>query len=153
MKQDFAVTVTRLGGAWQVRPYEDNFTDIHTCVRAVRNLRSEGAAFALLCVDNDYFVIARPTPTRVQYLLSDATAAIEDDFAAQVLDELDLDIPEDLDDEELEPYAEGDFDILADLGVSEQVMQVITDETEWWASEQLQRLAEELGFDQELSEI
>ncbi|MCQ9344197.1 tRNA adenosine deaminase-associated protein [Corynebacterium sp. 153RC1] len=149
MKQDFAVTVARVEGAWQVRPFEDDFTNVRTSVNAVRNLRSEGAAFALLCVDNDYFVIVRPTPTRVQFLLSDATAAAEDDFAADILDELDVDIP----DADEEPYAEGDFDILADLGVSEQVMQVITDEIDWWASEQLLRIAEELGFEDELADL
>lgn len=31
-------------------------------------------------------------------------------------------------------------------------MSIITDETDWWASEQLQRIAEELGFDDELEQ-
>lgn len=102
----------------------------------------------MLSIEDDYFVLVRPTPQGVKLLISDATAATEDDFAAEILDELDADQP----DPEDTPYAEGDFDILADLGLSEQVMSIITDETDWWASEQLQRIAEELGFDDELEQ-
>lgn len=150
MEQNFAVTVTRADSGWQVRRFSDDFDSIETSIRAVRNLRSESAAFAMLCVDDDYFVLVRPTPRGVRLLLSDATAAPEDDFAAEILDELDIDVDEiDADDE---PWAEGDFDMLADLGVSEQVLSIICDETDWWASEQLQRLAEELGCEVELAE-
>ncbi|AEQ05707.1 tRNA adenosine deaminase-associated protein [Corynebacterium pseudotuberculosis] len=148
MKSDFAVTVARVDAAWQVRVFKDDFSSLQTSINAVRSLRAEGAAFAMLSVDDDYFVLVRPTPQSVRLLLSDATAAVEDDFASEILDELDADLP-DADDA---PYAEGDFDILADLGVGEQIMSVITDETDWWASEQLQRIAEELGCDEELDD-
>lgn len=154
MKHDFAVTVTWEDGAWRVRSFKDDFSSVATSLKAVRNLRTEGAAFAMLCVDDDYFVLVRPTPKRAKFLLSDATAAVEDDFAAEVLDELEIDVP-DLDDDELEdaePWAEGDFDIFEDLGMSEQVLSVICDETDWWASEQLQRIAEELGFEDEFAD-
>ncbi|AHI21642.1 tRNA adenosine deaminase-associated protein [Corynebacterium vitaeruminis] len=154
MKHDFAVTVAREGASWQVRAFKDDYRSLDTAITAVRNLRAEEAAFALLSVEDDYFVIVRPTPQGVRFLLSDATAAVEDDFAADILDELDVEIPE-IDPDELEstePWAEGDFDILADLGLSEEVMSVICDETDWWASEQLQRIAEELGFEDELAD-
>lgn len=153
MKHDFAVTVARVGASWEVRTFQDDYSSTSTAVAAVRNLRAEEAAFALLSVEDDYFVIVRPTPQGVRYVLSDATAAVEDDFAADILDEMDVEIP-DIDPEELdgiEPWAEGDFDILADLGLSEEVLLVICGETDWWASEQLQRIAEELGFEEELA--
>ncbi|MDK8450473.1 tRNA adenosine deaminase-associated protein [Corynebacterium mastitidis] len=146
--ESFAVTVTRTGGQWQVREYDDELETISTAVAAVRALRSEGPAFALLCVEDDYFVIVRPTPQRVQLLISDAVAAVDDDLAASVLDELDAEIPYDA--AEDDAWADGDFDILADLGLSEQVMGVIADDDEAWASEQLIRIAEELDFDSEL---
>ncbi|KQB84555.1 tRNA adenosine deaminase-associated protein [Corynebacterium oculi] len=145
--ESFAVTVTRVAGQWQVREYDDDFETIATAVSAVRALRSEGPAFALLCVEDDYFVIVRPTPQRVKLLLSDAVAATEDDFAASILDEMDAEIPYDA--AEDDAWADGDFDILADLGLSEQVMGVIADDDEAWASEQLIRIAEELDFDSE----
>lgn len=150
----FAVTVTHVDGAWHVRSFDDDFDDLQTSVRAVRGLRSEGPAFALLNVEDDYFVIVRPTPEGVRVLLSDATAAVEDDFAAEALDEINAEIP-DLDPDELDqvdPWAEGDFDILADLGVSEEVLGVICDDDELWPTEQLTRIAEELGFLDELDD-
>lgn len=140
------MTVTRGEGKWLVREFRDPFERVGTSIQAVRNLRSESAAFAMLCVEDDYFVLVRPTPQGVRLLISDASAATEDDFALDVLETLGVE-PEESD----EPWAEGDFDILADLGVSEQVMAVICDETDWWASEQLQRLAEELGCEEELA--
>lgn len=140
------MTVTRGEGKWLVREFRDPFERVGTSIQAVRNLRSESAAFAMLCVEDDYFVLVRPTPQGVRLLISDASAATEDDFALDVLETLGVE-PEEGD----EPWAEGDFDILADLGVSEQVMSVICDETDWWASEQLQRLAEELGCEDELA--
>ncbi|CAB0543093.1 MULTISPECIES: tRNA adenosine deaminase-associated protein [Corynebacterium] len=148
MKSNFAVTVARVNATWQVRAFNDDYSSLKRSIDAVRTLRAEGAAFAMLSIEDDYFVLVRPTPQGVKLLISDATAATEDDFAADILDELDADQP----DPEDTPYAEGDFDILADLGLSEQVMSIITDETDWWASEQLQRIAEELGFDDELEQ-
>ncbi|QGU03533.1 tRNA adenosine deaminase-associated protein [Corynebacterium comes] len=146
--QSFAVTVTRTEGEWVVRAFDDDFSSLDASVRAVRALRSEGPAFALLCVDDDYFVIVRPNPNGVQALLSDATMAVDDDFAASVLEELDAEIP-DLDPDELDEvdgWADGDFDLLADLGLSEEVLGVIVDDTDTWPTEQLIRIAEELGF-------
>ncbi|QDZ41923.1 tRNA adenosine deaminase-associated protein [Corynebacterium sp. sy039] len=155
MKHDFAVTVARVDAQWQVRTFADDFRSITTAIQAVRDLRAQEAAFALLSVDDDYFVIVRPTPKGVRLLLSDATAAIDDDYAAAILEELAVEMP-DIDSAErdaMEPWAEGDFAILADLGLSEQVMNVICDETDWWASEQLQRIAEELGFEEEFNKV
>ncbi|CAB0579130.1 tRNA adenosine deaminase-associated protein [Corynebacterium diphtheriae] len=148
MKSNFAVTVARVNATWQVRAFNDDYSSLKRSIDAVRTLRAEGAAFAMLSIEDDYFVLVRPKPQGVKLLISDATAATEDDFAADILDELDADQP----DPEDTPYAEGDFDILADLGLSEQIMSIITDETDWWASEQLQRIAEELGFDDELEQ-
>lgn len=148
MKSNFAVTVARVNATWQVRAFNDDYSSLKRSIDAVRTLRAEGAAFAMLSIEDDYFVLVRLTPQGVKLLISDATAATEDDFAADILDELDADQP----DPEDTPYAEGDFDILADLGLSEQIMSIITDETDWWASEQLQRIAEELGFDDELEQ-
>ena len=150
----FAVTVTRTDGQWQVKPFADDFEDINTSINAVRSLRSEGAAFALLCVDDDYFVIVRPVPGDVRMLLSDATMAVDDDFAADFLELRGLDIPdidpEDLDD--TDPYGDGDFDILADLGLNEDQLAGYLYNDEDYASDTLLRIAGELGFGDELEE-
>lgn len=147
----FAVTVARTEQDWQVRPYEDPLESVDEAVAAVRALRSEGPAFALICVEDDYLVLVRPTPVATRVFISDASAAIEDDFAAACVEEFGGDIPDASEVAEDESWPDGDFDILADLGLAEEVLGVLVDDDEAWASELALAIAEELGFDEELS--
>lgn len=158
MSQDFpdgyAVTVERTGGAWRVREFEDDFSDLSTSITAVRNLRAEGPAFALLNVEEDYLVIVRPGPSRTRVLLSDATMAVDDDFAADILDEAGAEIP-DIDPDELDnvdAWADGDFDILTDLGLSEEQMSILLDD-DADPADLAQAIADELGFGDELDDV
>lgn len=158
MSQDFpdgyAVTVERTGGAWRVREFDDDFSDLSTSITAVRNLRAEGPAFALLNVEEDYLVIVRPGPSRTRVLISDATMAVDDDFAADILDEAGAEIP-DIDPDELDnvdAWADGDFDILADLGLSEEQMSILLDDDADPADLAL-AIADELGFGDELDDV
>ncbi|MGX0629014.1 putative tRNA adenosine deaminase-associated protein [Corynebacterium afermentans] len=158
MSQDFpdgyAVTVERTGGAWRVREFDDDFSDFSTSITAVRNLRAEGPAFALLNVEEDYLVIVRPGPSQTRVLISDATMAVDDDFAAEILDEAGAEIP-DIDPDELDnvdAWADGDFDILADLGLSEEQMSILLDDDADPADLAL-AIADELGFGDELDDV
>lgn len=157
MSQDysdgFAVTVQRSEGGWVVREFADDFTDTATAVEAVRGLRSEGAAFAILNVEDDYLVVVRPGPTSISILLSDATMAVDDDFAADLLAEADIDVP-DIDPDELDmvdAWADGDFAILADLGLSEEQMSILLDDDADPADLAF-AIADELGFADELAD-
>jgi hypothetical protein len=132
----FGVAVVREDGKWRcsaMRPKAlTSLTDAET---ELRELRSAGAA---------------PSGTRL--LLSDATAALDYDIAAEVLDNLDADIdPEDL--EDADPFEEGDLGLLSDVGLPEAVLGVILDETDLYADEQLGRIAREMGFAEELSAV
>ena len=158
MSQDFpdgyAVTVERADGTWRVREFDDDFTDLSTSVTAVRNLRSEGAAFALLNVEEDYLVIVRPGPSQTRVLISDATMAVDDDFAADILDEAGAEVP-DIDPDELDnvdAWADGDFAILADLGLSEEQMSMLLDD-DADPADLAQTIADELGFGDELDDV
>ena len=158
MSQDFpdgyAVTVERTGGAWHVREFVDDFADLSTSITAVRNLRAEGPAFALLNVEEDYLVIVRPGPSQTRVLISDATMAVDDDFAAEILDEAGAEIP-DIDPDELDnvdAWADGDFDILADLGLSEEQMSILLDDDADPADLAL-AIADELGFGDDLDDV
>lgn len=150
----FAVTAHLADGQWIVAPYEDDFRSPQDAIRAVRGLRAPGAACAVLCVDNDYFVLLRPVPGGVRMLLSDATMAVDDDYAAQWLELRDLEIPDidpaDLDD--IDGFADGDFDIFADLGLGEDSLAFIVDNDEDWPADMLLRIAGELGFGDELED-
>ncbi|MDY3127130.1 MAG: tRNA adenosine deaminase-associated protein [Corynebacterium sp.] len=151
----FAVTATRGEGSWTVQSYADDFSNPKDALNAVRRLRAEGPAFALLCVDDDYFVVCRPIPGGARWFISDATMAVDDDFAADVLDEADAEFP-DIDPEELddaEPYADGDFEIFADLGLSEDQLAIIVEDEDDYPSDMLLRIAGDLGFGDELEEF
>lgn len=118
----------------------------------LRELRSSGAVFGLLDIDDEFFVIVRPAPSGTRLLLSDATAALDYDFAYEVLENLDIDVDEDAL-EDSDPFEEGDLGLLADLGLTEGVLGVILAESDLYADEQLGRIAREMGFADELSAV
>ena len=147
-----ALGITQEGGDWHVTRLDDSaLTSLDDAARQVRSLRAEGASFGLVDVDHEYFVILRPGPSGLRLMLSDVTAALDYDLAADVLDELNVEAP-DLTDEELEetdPWGEGDMAILEDLGLPEGVLEIIVSETDLYADEQLQSVAERMGFGDE----
>ncbi|WP_226436722.1 tRNA adenosine deaminase-associated protein [Rhodococcus yananensis] len=148
--EGFAVAVTREDGRWKCRPLTAGaLVSLETAETELRELRSSGAVFGLLNVDDEFFVIVRPAPAGAQLLLSDATMAVDYDIAADVLDALNIDIPDidpdDLDD--VEPWEEGDLAILADMGLPEPVLSVILSETDLYPDEQFEEIAQRLGFD------
>ena len=127
-------------------------TSLAAAETELRELRSAGAVFGLLDIDDEFFVIIRPGPSGTRLLLSDATAALDYDIAAEVLENLDADI-EDEDLEDAEPFEEGDLGLLSDIGLPEAVLGVILDETDLYADEQLGRIAREMGFAEELAAV
>ncbi|MGC0366378.1 putative tRNA adenosine deaminase-associated protein [Rhodococcus sp. 27YEA15] len=154
--EGFAVAVVREEGRWTVKSLDsDALTSLSAAENALRELRSSGAVFGLLDVDDEFFVILRPAPSGTQLLLSDATAAVDYDIAADVLDALHVEIPDidpdDLDD--IEPWEEGDLSILSDLGLPEPVLAVISAETDLYPDEQLGMIAQRLGFSGELAAV
>ena len=149
----FGVAVVREEGKWRCTPLRpDSLTSLSAAETELRELRSAGAVFGLLDIDDEFFVIIRPAPAGTRVLLSDATAALDYDIAAEVLENLDADI----DDEDLEdsdPFEEGDLGVLADIGLPEGVLGVIIAETDLYADEQLGRIAREMGFADELAAV
>ncbi|MFM9033652.1 MAG: tRNA adenosine deaminase-associated protein [Mycobacterium sp.] len=149
----FAVAVVREGATWRCSPLSSAaLTSLTSAETELRELRSAGAVFGLLDVDDEFFLIVRPAPAGTLLLLSDATAALDYDIAAEALEKLDADIaPEDLEDSE--PFEEGDLGVLADVGLPEAVLGVILAETDLYADEQIGRIAREMGFAEELSAV
>lgn len=149
----FGVAVVREDGKWRCSAMGPKvLVSLSEAETELRELRSAGAVFGLLDVDDDFFVIVRPAPSGTRLLLSDATAALEYDIAEEVLDNLDADIEQD-ELEDAEPFAEGDLGLLSDVGLPEAVLSVILDETDLYADEQLGRIAREMGFADELSSV
>ncbi|WP_421843502.1 tRNA adenosine deaminase-associated protein [Mycobacterium sp.] len=153
LPEGFGVAVVREEGRWRCSAMgRGALTSLSAAETELRELRSSGAVFGLLDVDDEFFVIVRPAPSGTRLLLSDATAALDYDIAAEALDSLDAEIdPEDL--EDAEPFEEGDLGLLSDIGLPEAVLGVIVDETDLYADEQLGRIAREMGFAEELSAV
>jgi putative tRNA adenosine deaminase-associated protein len=147
----FGVAVVREDGEWRCSPMRPAaLTSLTVAETELRELRSAGAVFGLLDVDDEFFVIVRPAPAGTRLLLSDATAALDYDIADEVLDKLDADIDaEDL--EDADPFEEGDLGLLSDIGLPEAVLGVILDESDLDVDEQLHRIAAEMGFDEQMS--
>lgn len=154
--EGFGVAVVREDGKWRVTPMPAKaLTSLSAAATELREMRSSGAVFGLLDVDDEFFVVLRPAPSGTRLLVSDASLAGEYDIAADVLDELNVDVP-DFDTDELddiEPWPEGDMALLADLGLPEAVMGIIVAETDLYPDEQLGSIAQRLGFQDELSAV
>ena len=147
------MSVVREGVTWKCAPLSAKaLTSLATAETELRELRSAGAVFGLLDIDDEFFLIVRPAPSGTRLLLSDATAALDYDIAAEALEKLDADIAaEDL--EESDPFEEGDLGVLADVGLPDAVLGVILSEIDLYADEQIGRIAREMGFADELSAV
>ncbi|MFR9754025.1 tRNA adenosine deaminase-associated protein [Nocardia sp. 004] len=154
--EGFAVAVVREDGKWQCSPLSRAaLTDLSAAENELKALRSSGAVFGLLDIDEEFFIVLRPAPSGTRMLVSDATAAIDYDIAADVLDALNIEIP-DIDPDELDdvdPWEEGDLGMLADLGLPEPVLSVILADTDLYPDEQLGMIAQRLGFADEFAAV
>src|SRR6202022_1335680 len=100
MPDGFGVAVVREDGKWRCSAMRRAALNSLTAAETeLRELGSAGAVFGLLDVDDEFFVIVRPAPAGTRLLLSDATAALDYDIAAEALEKLDADIDYD----ELDP--------------------------------------------------
>jgi putative tRNA adenosine deaminase-associated protein len=149
----YAVAAIREEGRWRcTRLTPEALVDLDTAITELRELRSTGAVLGLLDVDDEFFVLLRPTPGGVSLMMSDAVAALDYDVAADVLDLLRVELPPDedaLDD----PWPEGDLSILADLGLPADELEVLASEIELYPDEQLAAIGRRCGFGDALAEV
>lgn len=152
----YAVAVVREDAGWKVSTLKTSALDsLDDAEKQLRDLRAAGAVFGLLDVDDEFFIVVRPSPSGARLLLSDATAAVDYDIAADVLDRLNVEIPDfDPDDvDDVDPWEEGDLSVLADLGLPDGVMSIIVGDSDLYADEQLGMIAARLGFADELAQV
>jgi len=147
----FAIAVVREDGKWRCTAMDSAvLSELDAAITELRKVRSTGAVIGLLGVDDQFFLLLRPSPRGLSLLLSDAAAALDYDIAADALDLLRVEPPSE-DDEEVWP--EGALDILADIGLPAAELQVIVGEVDLYPDEQLQMVAQRCGFADEYNKL
>jgi putative tRNA adenosine deaminase-associated protein len=132
-------------GAWQTDLLPESLgDDLDGLVAAARQQSGPGAALALVNVADEFFVAVRVHDGDVRLLLSDVTAAVSWDLAAQVVEGLDIDVPAEDDLDQVWPA--GDLGIFSDLGLDEMELGAILADVDAYADEMLSAVARRLGF-------
>jgi putative tRNA adenosine deaminase-associated protein len=151
MAADFALAAVREDGLWSVIALPPAAADdLDTLVHALHQQPGDIGAIGLLSFAEDFFVVARVRGDAVSLLLSDVTAAFDSPFAGQVLDMLELPMPDGDDEDDIEPA--GDLELLADLGVSPLLMAELCDDLDLFPDDVFGQLAEQLGFPEQYAD-
>jgi len=148
MAADFALSAVREDGVWSVTQLPPAAADdMDQMIHALRQQPGDAGAIGLLSFAEDFFVVMRMVGDDVRILLSDVTAAFDAPFAGQVLDYLELSMPDGDDEDDIEPA--GDLDLLEDLGVSPLLMAELCDDLDLYPDDVFGKVAELLGFRQQ----
>jgi putative tRNA adenosine deaminase-associated protein len=132
-------------GDWQAGLLPETLgDDLDGLVAAVRQQPAPSGGLALVDVADEFFVAVRVQGHEVRLLLSDVTASVAWELAAQVVEALDLDVPSDDDLDEVWPA--GDLGIFADLGLDEMELGAILADVDAYADEMLSAVARRVGF-------
>ncbi len=141
---DFAVVVYRDDDLWEVGLLPAALTEsLDGLIQAMRQQPGIGA-IGLAAVGDDFFVALRVIGSQISVFLSDLTASVDWPLAEQVLDYLDIPIPEDEDLDQVLPA--GDMSIFADLGVDEMELGALSGDLDLFPDEVLASLARRIGF-------
>ena len=148
----YAVIAFREDQRWQVGVLPEVLTtDLEGLIAAVRQQPGENGSFALVDIADEFFVVVRVQMGRVRLLLSDVTASVAWDLAAQVVEHLDLQVPGD--DALGDVWPVGDLGVFADLGLDEMELGAILSDVDAYADEMLSALARRLGFGDEYERV
>ena len=143
---DFAVVVSRVDGLWEASQLPERLVEDFPGLLAAlpQQVGDDGNAIGLVNVADEFFVAVRIVSNETRILLSDVTAAVAWDLAAEVVDYLGLERPgeDDLDD----VLPTGDLSIFADLGLEEMELGMLLADLDAYADETLQLIAKRLGF-------
>jgi putative tRNA adenosine deaminase-associated protein len=147
-QRGFAIAAFRDGGVWRCDALPSSvLDDLGVLLSALRGQSAEGGPFVVASIEDEFFLIARSHGSRIDLLLSDLTAAVEFPLAAQVLDRLGEDPPEE--DELDEVWPIGELDLFADLELGEDEMASILDDLDAYPDEMLDTVIERIGLVEE----
>jgi putative tRNA adenosine deaminase-associated protein len=148
MSVDFGCIAWHEDGRWSVNSLTST-RDIGSIIDSIKAQQTNGGAIALIAIEDEFVIIARALGDQMQVMISDVTYALDYEVAAELIEVLDLEFPE----EEDESQPGGDLDLLNDLGVSEMELLSILDDTELYPDEQLEAIANRLGFGEQFNQV
>ena len=158
LRQSFAVRVSRGDGRWHCDLLAADADDeLPVLERALGDPGTAGwpGPFVVVVDSRLYFVVLRHGPGgMVRALISDATFQ-EWVLAAEVVERYGISMQtggtiDDAFDEAGEGWPGGDLDVFADAGMPAEELAGLLDSDELWADEMVLRIAERLGFAEEL---
>src|SRR5580693_8545373 len=142
---DFSLVVYREDDAWEAELLPTALTEnLADLIHALRQQPSIGATIGLAAVGDDFFVALRVVGSQVSVFLSDLTASVDWPLARQVLDYLDIPVPDDEDLDQVLPA--GDMSIFTDLGLDEMDLGALSGNLDLFPDEVLASIARRLGF-------
>ncbi|MBB6121696.1 tRNA adenosine deaminase-associated protein [Nocardiopsis algeriensis] len=148
---DFAAVAYREEEYWEVDLLPVALAhDVKGLIHALRQQPSISGSIGLVSVGDDFFVLVRVYGGEVSLFLSDVTASVEWQVARDVLDHLDIDLPDDDLDQVLPA---GDLSILADLGLDEMELGALAGDLDLYPDEVLASVSERLGFAQSFQRV
>ncbi|WP_283139484.1 tRNA adenosine deaminase-associated protein [Rhizohabitans arisaemae] len=145
---DFAVVVYREDERWEAEMLPVALTtDLRGLIHALRQMPGDGGTIGLVAIGDDFFVALRVLGEKTSVFLSDLTAVLDDwPLAHQVLEYLDIPVPDDDDLDQVLPV--GDLSIFADLGLDEMELGALSGDLDLYPDEVLASIATRLGFAQ-----
>ncbi len=145
-QSSYAVAAYRDGGEWRCDALPSAvLDDLGVLLSALRGQPAEGGPFVVASVEDEFFLIARMHGPRIDLLLSDLTASVEFPLAAQVLERLGEDPPED--DELDEVWPIGEMDLFGDLELGEDEMESILEDSDAYPDETLDTVIDRIGLE------
>ena len=148
MSVDFGCIAWHEDGRWDASLLNST-RDIGLIIDALRSQQTNGGAIALIAIEDEFVIIARVLGDQMRMMISDITYALDYEVAAELVEVLDLEFPQ----EEDESQPGGDIDLLSDLGVGEMELLAILDDTELYPDEQLEAIANRLGFGEQFNQV
>jgi len=150
---DFAIIVFREDDQWEADVLPVAVTaDLTGFIRVLRQQPSIAGTIGLAGIDDYFFVAIRVLGSQVSLLLSDIAAALDYPLAEQVLEYLEIPVPDEEDIDQVLPA--GDLSIFADLGLDEMELAAIcsrldldSDDDPWdHIEDAVESIADRLGF-------
>ena len=148
MSVDFGCIAWHEDGRWDASALNST-RDIGLIIDALKSQQTNGGAIALIAIEDEFVIIGRVLGDQMQMMISNITYALDYEVAAELVEILDLEFPEDED----ESQPGGDIDLLSDLGVGQMELLAILDDTELYPDEQLEAIANRLGFGEQFNQV